>query len=287
MMNEELRLKRVDGSGFYGEVTGTQFKLASGPAILLNIRDISARKKAKEDLMIALDKAEDSNRLKTRFLINMSHEIRTPMNGILGFLDLLKDMDLTMEERNMYISFVNKSGHRLMDTINDIIEMSKIETGQLTVEMESVNLNEMLSYLMGLFKPQAQEKKLSLACNAIPADKVSVIHTDKNKVQTILINILKNAVKFTRQGGIEIGTTQESDYLVIFVKDTGMGIPDDRIHAIFDRFVQADVALTRPYEGSGLGLSIARAYVEKLGGSIRVESEVDKGSTFYVSIPII
>jgi len=240
----------------------------------------------KERILIASkEKAEESDRLKSSFLANMSHEIRTPMNGIIGFLDLLKEPDLSEENKAAYINIVTQSGHRLLDTINDIIEISRIETGELKVKFSEVNCSELLGYYHGFFKQQADQKGLKYIISNKINNEILYFQTDRNKLESIITNLLKNAIKFTQAGSVEFGCSMDGENLIFFVKDTGVGIQEDRIEAIFDRFVQADLSSSRPHEGSGLGLSIVKAYLEILNGKIWVESQPGKGSTFSFSIP--
>ncbi len=251
-----------------------------------NVWKISERLKLIENLKSAKQKAEESDKLKSAFLANMSHEIRTPMNGILGFLDLLKEPDLSEESKSEYISIVNKSGERLLNTINDIIEISKIESGQLQLNFSEVNISEVMDYHYQFFRQQTDEKELTFRIIKQVQKEGAVVITDKHKIDGILTNLIKNAIKFTTKGSIEFGNYIKDNILVFFVKDTGPGIPEEKIDAIFGRFIQGDLSpYTRSYEGSGLGLSIVKAYIELLNGKIWVESEVHKGSTFYFSIP--
>lgn len=250
-----------------------------------NVWKISERINLIRDLQSAKSKAEESDRLKSAFLANMSHEIRTPMNGILGFLELLKMQELSEETKTEYIDIVNKSGQRLLNTINDIIELSKIEAGEIQVRKQEFNLNPFLTYYLNFFLPEAKEKGLMLRFdyNDISGD---LIFTDKHKLDSILTNLIKNAIKFTDHGSIEFGFSRTgSNYFQFYVKDTGKGIKPDKINLIFERFRQGEVSLTRGYEGSGLGLSITQAYVEALGGKIWVESEFGNGSCFYFTLP--
>ncbi len=253
--------------------------------ISINFRDIHERKLAEERLLKAKEKAEESERLKSAFLTNMSHEIRTPMNGILGFAGLLETPDITESDRAEYIEIIRQSGDRMLNTINDLIEISSIETGAVAVVEAEANINEMLRFLYNFFELQAAQKGLQLSCTTpLPDDRATII-TDKNKLDSILINLIRNAVKFTQRGSVTFGYKARGGMLEFYVSDTGIGIPADRLEAIFERFVQADLNITRPYEGSGLGLSISRAYVEMLGGQIRVESMERAGSTFRFTIP--
>lgn len=249
------------------------------------IVNVVERMKKEQQLIDAKEKAMEADRLKTAFLQNMSHEIRTPMNGILGFVDLLKEPELTPEEKTKYIGIVEKSGKLLLNTINDIIELSKIEAGQEKLRLSSVDVNKMLHYFYDFFLPQAIERGIKLTIGKHTFAVFSVIQTDKHKLEAVLGNLLNNALKFTFIGDVEFGNYLEDNALVFYVKDTGIGIPLDRQKVIFDRFVQADLEITRPHEGSGLGLSIVKAYLNMLGGSISLESEEGKGSLFRFRLP--
>ncbi|OFY62554.1 MAG: hypothetical protein A2V64_08525 [Bacteroidetes bacterium RBG_13_43_22] len=251
---------------------------------LVNVKE---RLKKEQRLISAKEKAEESDLLKSAFLANMSHEIRTPMNGIIGFLDLLKEPDLTEENKNAYIDIVTQSSHRLLDTINDIIEISRIETGELRVYMSPVNISELMAYYHGFFRQETDQKGLKyVVTNRLP-EEIKIFKTDRNKLESIISNLIKNAIKFTHEGSIEFGCLCESDNIVFFVKDTGVGISSERQKQVFERFVQGDMSLSRPQEGSGLGLSIVKAYVGLLQGKIWLQSEPGIGSTFRFSIPHI
>lgn len=243
------------------------------------------RQKMIQDLIQARDKAEESDRLKTAFLANVSHEIRTPMNGILGFMEMLGDPDLDDAQRESYLGIVNKSGRRLLATINDIVEISKIEAGLITLHSSPMNLADMMNYQLAFFKKEAEEKSLTLTLEASLDGAEALVIIDRNKLEGILSNLLNNALKFTHTGGVVFGNSLKDDQLLFYVRDTGIGIESSKLDLIFQRFAQADLSSTRPYEGAGLGLSIVKAYVEKMGGRIWVESTVGVGSTFYVQLP--
>jgi signal transduction histidine kinase/ActR/RegA family two-component response regulator len=243
------------------------------------------KEKRAAELIIAKEKAEESDRLKSAFLANMSHEIRTPMNGILGFAELLKEPKLTGEEQQEYIGIIEKSGARMLNIINDIISISKVESGLMEISISETNINEQIVFLYTFFKPEVELKGIQLSIkNSLPA-KEAVIKTDREKIYAIFTNLVKNAIKFTVAGSIEFGYEKKENRLEFFVKDTGIGIRQAQKEIIFRRFRQGSELLTRNYEGAGLGLSISKAYVEMLGGKIWVESELGKGSIFYFTIP--
>lgn len=238
-----------------------------------------------KELILAKDKAEESDRLKSSFLANMSHEIRTPMNGILGFLDILNESNLSKTEINRYLDIISSNSNRLLNTINDIIDISKIEAGEILVSNAETSINNIMDELFYFHTPEANKKGLSLLL--VPStEKISII-TDSNKLHGILTNLINNATKYTEKGSITFGYSLKKNFIEFFVNDTGIGIPKNRIHAVFNRFEQADIGDTKAFEGSGLGLAISKAYVEMLGGEIFVESTEGKGSKFIFTIPYI
>jgi signal transduction histidine kinase/CheY-like chemotaxis protein len=248
------------------------------------------RKKSENDLIIAKLKAEESDKLKSAFLANMSHEIRTPMNGILGFAELLSQPKLTGKERKEYIRIIEKSGKRMLNIINDIVDISKIESGNIEIHLSNTNINEKIDFIHAFFKPETELKGIHFSCKKDLAPKDAYIVTDAEKLYIILTNLIKNAIKYTISGSIEFGYSEKQNYLEFYVKDTGIGIPSDRHEAIFERFIQADIEDKQAFQGAGLGLTISKAYVELLGGKIWVESDINgfegvKGSSFYFTIP--
>ncbi len=263
--------------------------------VIFTALDITERKQMEDDLRAAKDRAEESDRLKSAFLANMSHEIRTPMNGILGFASLLKEPGLTGAEQQEYIRIIEKSGARMLSTINKIVDISKIESGLMEVDIVETDINGVMDFAHSFFKPEAESKGLTISYSCGLQAPDSIVDTDKEKLHAILSNLIKNAVKYTRSGSITFGysaklwapglDTPPRAFLEFFVHDTGIGIPWSRQKAIFERFIQADVIDKHAYQGAGLGLSISKAYVEMLGGRIRVDSEEGKGSTFYFTIP--
>jgi len=256
-------------------------------AVVVNVRDITAMKEFEQELIKAKEKAEESDRLKSAFLANMSHEIRTPMNGILGFTSLLKQAKGSIEEQREYINIIEKSGFRLLNIINDIIDISKIESGQMKLKIEPTNIDEQLKYLYDFFKPEAERKGLAFLLKKGVCPEASTINTDGEKIYAILTNLIKNAIKFTDTGVVEVEYFCKDNTFEFLVRDTGIGIPKDRQKAIFERFVQADISDKRAYQGAGLGLSITKAFVEMLGGKIWVESEEHVGSVFHFTIPAV
>jgi signal transduction histidine kinase/ActR/RegA family two-component response regulator len=266
---------------------------------------IKEKEKRAAELIIAREKAEENNRLKSAFLSNMSHEIRTPMNGILGFAELLKPPDLSDGEKQRYITIIENSGNRLLNIINDVLDISKIESGQMPVTISETDLNEQLKYIYMFFKPQAEQKGLQIFCGDRLPENQSMIRTDREKIYAILTNLVKNAIKFTHKGFVEFGSNfvfvgerKANDHLKkgrktgdpvaieFYVRDTGVGIRPDQLNYIFDRFRKGTDFLNCNYEGAGLGLSIAKSYVEMLGGKIRLISEQGKGSEFYFTVPL-
>ncbi|PKL85072.1 MAG: hypothetical protein CVV22_09605 [Ignavibacteriae bacterium HGW-Ignavibacteriae-1] len=252
-------------------------------------KDITQSKKAEQELIKAKERAEESDRLKSAFLANMSHEIRTPMNGILGFAGLLKKPNLTGKEQMEFVEIIEKSGIRMLNIINDIVDISKIEAGLMEIRLSNTNINECLKETYRFFKPEIEIKGMKCNLNNSLSEQNAIVKTDKEKLMAVLTNLVKNSIKYSHFGSIEIGCQLKdipyNTELEFYVKDTGIGIPKERHEAIFDRFVQADIEDKHAFQGAGLGLSITKAYVEMLGGQLRLESEVGKGSTFYFTLP--
>jgi hypothetical protein len=283
----ELINKRKDGTSIYIESTVNPiFDEMNNIIGFLGIqRDISERKQAEQELIEAKERAEESDELKTAFLNNISHEIRTPFNGILGFLSIIQDSDLTSSERDEYIDLTNKSAYRLMNTINDIVEISQIQAGQMKMTASETNIKSLTGELFDHFITDAESQGLEFTINNELPDSLDCIFTDRIKLKTVLSILIGNAIKFTKVGSVELGIHKKGGYLEFSVKDTGIGISENKKQVIFERFMQGDVSNTRQFEGSGLGLSISTAYADMLGGKIWVESEEGKGSVFYFTIP--
>lgn len=240
--------------------------------------------KQRKNLELAKRKAEESDKLKSAFLSNIAHEIRTPMHGILGFADLLKTTSLSGEQMQQYIAIIEKSSARMLNTITDLIDISKIESGQTEITLSTVDINGQLGNMFAIFTPEAEKKGMQVFITKTLLVDEANIRTDREKLETILTKLLKNAIKYSNKGSIEIGCERKNRLIEFFVKDTGIGIASDKLLSVFDRFTQADNSLSKTYEGAGLGLSITKAYVEMLGGTIWVESEPGEGSVFYFTI---
>ena len=279
--------KRVDGTEFIVESNSILVKDENGDpsGMIGSFSDITKRKQAEIELIKAKDKAEESDRLKSAFLANMSHEIRTPMNSILGFMSLLKEPDIKHAEKEAYIQIVNESGDRLLHTINDIIEISKIESGDTQLSKQKVDIPDLLAYYERLFLPDVTSKGLQFDLQKPKETEGIIIYSDRNKLDSIMSNLIYNAIKFTQKGTIEFGCQIHEDEILFFVKDTGIGIEKKQISKIFNRFSQSDLDKQMDVEGSGLGLAICKSYVEILGGKIWVKSKVNQGTSFYFTIP--
>ena len=279
------------------EISHTGMMFQGKKSILEIFLDITERKEKERERLRAMERAEESDRLKSSFLANLGHEIRTPMNGILGFTELLKEPNLSIEEQRDFIQTIQISGTRLLNTLNNIIDVSKIEAGLMKVNNQVTDINEKMKFTYKFFKAEAETKGLEFSLKTGLPSEECFINTDNEKVYAVLSNLIKNAIKFTQTGSIEFGYVLKTAFepgspelnrsaeLEFYIKDTGVGIPRNHMELIFDRFRQGNESFDRQYEGSGLGLSICRSYVEMLGGKIWVESEECFGSIFYFTIP--
>lgn len=244
------------------------------------------RKKVENELNQALLKAQESDRLKSAFLANMSHEIRTPMNGIIGFSELCLNPNITKDKQREYANIVIKSSKRLLSIVNDILDISKIESGVEKLSLESVNLNKLLDELAYFFKPIAKENNLILSCEKGLENYKSSVETDKTKLIQVLTNLLSNAFKFTEAGSITFGYDLIEDNLQFYVKDTGIGVEENLQNKIFDRFSQGNLDLSKQHKGTGLGLAITKKIIELFKGEIWLNSS-NTGTTIYFTIPYI
>jgi len=279
--------KRKNGEIFWVEVSLKKSKIGGIERIIAEVRDISERKKYEEELIKAKEKAEESDRLKSSFLANLSHEIRTPMNALLGFAELLKQHNLPEIKRLLFADIILRSGNHLMNIINEIIEISKIETGLIKVNSEPFNINELIKDIYNELKvliPAEKNLKLEILNDDIN-DKVIIV-SDRVKIKQILTNLISNGIKYTPGGYVSFGYQLFEGNIIFKVKDTGIGIDDKDLELIFRRFYRVDNINTIKEGGIGLGLSIVKSYVEFMGGSISVKSEINKGTEFTINIPL-
>lgn len=283
----EFRMKHKDGHwvDIHSRANALYTEQGKAYRVVGAHTDITARKHADQELQRAKEKAEEANALKTEFLHNMSHEIRTPMNGIIGFSDLLKNPRLEIAKRDYYTTVIINSGTQLLNVINDILEISTLETKQLKAVEESLDLNSFMLEVFAIYDLKSKEFNIPLYVNKSLNDSQSWILSDKTKLNKILSNLLDNAFKFTTEGFIEFGYSMDGDNIVIYVRDTGIGIPEEGQKKIFERFSQENKSTAQKYGGLGLGLSIAKENAQLIGGDLTVKSQKGKGSTFYLTIP--
>ncbi|MCF8235606.1 MAG: tetratricopeptide repeat protein [Bacteroidales bacterium] len=247
--------------------------------------------KNKQKLIEAKEAAEESEKLKTVFIANMSHEIRTPMNGIIGFSELIKNEPPTEEKLNFYLDIIIENGKALVEVLNDLIDISLIETGQLKLKQNKINISNFLEDLSLNFQKeneQLQNKKLEFTTTISDDCQNQIMHIDDYRLRQVLSNLLQNAAKYTEQGKVTLGCkpSEKEGFIDFYVKDTGIGIPEERLEDIFDAFRQVDESFSRKYGGTGLGLSISKGLVKMMGGKIGAFSELNKGSVFRFTIPI-
>jgi PAS domain S-box-containing protein len=254
---------------------------------ITQIQDITERKKAEKEIIHAKERAEELNRLKSNFLANMSHELRTPMIGILGAAELMKESNSIDEIRELSEAFEH-SANRLLRTLNKILDISKIESGQITLQKKEVALDDLIENALALFKLDAHKKNLSFNYNI--QHKNIIVNLDEDLFINILNDLLHNAIKFTHEGGITIQLSKKiirnSEAAEIIVSDTGIGIPKEKLNIIFKAFRQASEGYSRQHEGTGLGLTLAKKYTEMMNGTISVDSEIGKGTTFTLRFPL-
>jgi PAS domain S-box-containing protein len=287
--NLESVFRAKDGTLRTALMSANIITIHGKPHILSMTRDISERKRAEVELLIAKEKAEESNRLKTAFLANLSHELRTPMNGILGFTELLDDDTLTKETRNEYISVINDSGQSLLEVITNLMDISKIDSRQIDSRLRTFNVNSLLKELLFWFKSERimrDKSFLKIELFKALSDEDANITSDSGKIRHIISLLLNNAAKFSSQGFIHFGYSMHGKTIRFFVQDSGKGISKDKQSEIFDRFRQEDETMSRKFGGVGLGLTISRGLVEHMGGHIGVDSEPGKGSTFWFEVPL-
>ncbi len=283
----ELNGKRKNGEVFPIELSLAQWSTATDRFFTGIIRDITARKLVEKELIESKEKAEESDKLKSAFLANMSHEIRTPLNGILGFSALLKNPELDEKVREEFIDTIDKCSNQLLQTVTDIIDISKIESGVDKAHPVIFNLQELIRETHVLFQPLADRKNLTLIFNNNLPPNLVHISIDPAKLRNALNNIIENAIKFTDTGGIEINISVKNNDLILEIADSGIGIDPAFQKIIFERFRQVEISSTRNYGGNGLGLSLAKSFTELLGGTLEVDSSLGNGSTFTLTIPLV
>ena len=266
---------------------------ANKPIKIIGINlDVTDKKKAEEELIAAKVKAEESDRLKTAFLCNISHEIRTPMNAIVGFSALLKDPELSIEHRDQYCDIIDINSNNLLNIIEDILAISKIEAGILTIKPEEINVKQFLTKVYDENRIKNKNTLIDIKSNIDVLSDDIIINTDINRLRQVFTNLINNSLKFTKKGFVEIGCkindqliTNNEQRITFYVKDTGIGISEEHMNIIFERFRQVEDTSIRNYGGLGLGLAISKEIVEVMGGKIWVESAPGKGSTFNFTLP--
>jgi PAS domain S-box-containing protein len=285
----ETKWKRKDGDLIDILLASTPlFENDISRGVTFTALDITDRKKAAEELLIAKEKAEESDRLKTSFLHNVSHEIRTPMNAIIGFSSLLSEPGVSEDERQQYCDIIFQSSNQLLSIINDIVDIANVESGQVKMNLKIFNLNLTLRNIIEQYQYiKSKDANIPIHLKTGLSDDVSQIRTDDVKLIQIISNLVNNSLKFTTSGEVVVSYVLKDRFLEFSVRDTGIGISANHIDKIFKRFYQVDGAVSRQFGGTGLGLSICKAYVELLGGEISVQSEQGKGSLFIFTIPYL
>ncbi len=274
------------GKLFHTEISLRLAKIGKHERVIAVTRNIDQRKKAEEELIKAKNRAEEADRLKSAFLANMSHEIRTPMNGILGFTELLIEEDISKEDRESYLNIIKKNGDQLLNIINDILDISRIEIGQLNIVYKNFTISHLFTELETVFnKAIIESGKNIMLINELHLNKNEKIYCDPVRIRQILYNLLSNAIKFTEAGSIRFGCEKSEEQFTYWVNDTGIGLDKNEQSVIFDRFIQADNSHSRKHSGTGLGLSIIKGLVDLMNGKIWVKSTPGKGSAFYFTIP--
>jgi PAS domain S-box-containing protein len=283
----EIQSKKKNGATYWESITISPLINEENQIThyIIFKEDISPRKRMVQELIKARNKAERSDKLKDAFLQNLSHEIRTPLNAIVGFSSLLNDTGGFPDSLKEYTSIILSSSNQLLSIVNDILTISRIQTGQEIVTTSEVYINSVLDDLFTIFKSHALQKNMAFDVSKENNDRDFVIMTDETKLVQVLSNLLNNAFKYTHEGSITFGYTLNKNNIEFYVSDTGIGIAPENHKIIFDRFRQADTSFARSYGGTGLGLSISKSFAELLGGKIWVESAINKGSTFHLLLP--
>jgi PAS domain S-box-containing protein len=286
----ELTARALDGKKTVVSYNATTFydRGRTLQGVFAAARDVTERKRVEAELQLAKSAAESASRTKSDFLASMSHEIRTPMNAIMGIADLLAKTPLSPEQ-NKYVQIFRRAGDNLLNLINDILDLSKVEASQLELERTGFSLNELLEKVMEMVAVRANEKSLTLVCEIEPGTPTDLVG-DPTRLCQVLLNLVGNAIKFTEAGKVSVRVAPDRNFSVptalrFTVSDTGIGIPGEKLDRVFERFTQADSSTTRRFGGSGLGLTISKRLVELMGGTIDAESKVGKGSVFSFAVP--
>ncbi len=283
--NYETEFVKKNGTTGYIGIYVEKVNLAGRSFLLIMGNEITDKHQMIEDLVIAKEKAEAGDRLKTAFMNNISHEIRTPLNAIQGFTQLISDPSLTDDEREEYHQIINSSSQRLIQTVTDYMDISLIASNNIDVEKKDFPVAGVIEEILKKFEPRCIEKNLTLVVDISEPDTKKIINSDRELLFKIINHLLDNAIKFTKEGKIKIGISACDDSFKFYTRDTGVGIKEEALAAIFKYFVQEDDSNTRLYEGSGLGLSIINGLVKLMGGTIRVESVKGAGSFFEFTLP--
>jgi PAS domain S-box-containing protein len=296
-INKAFKRKTLVTKTIFSTVTDKVFELHLIPEVIDKVdvktvlgigRDITYKFRIERELIEAKEKAEKSDKLKLAFLSNISHEIRTPLNGIIGFTRLFTRKEISDERRNDYLKIIESSTDALLQTMSNILEISKIESDEFSIYCEKININEFISDFYSEFVPK-WKRSIKSGINfelELPETKINILYSDEYRLKEILINLIDNAFKFTNQGYVKIGYQIKQKDVVFFVKDSGIGIKKENLARIFNCFHQVDYSERKEYGGLGLGLTISKAVVEKLGGKIWIESIYNKGSTIYFKLPL-
>lgn len=282
----EFHTKKKNGERYWEQISvapifGKKKEIIS---YIFVIRDVTGRINSEKELIFAKEKAEESDRLKSAFLANMSHEIRTPLNAILGFAEFIENKDLDIEKQKKFAGIIFESGNHLLELINNIVDLAKLEAGQVDIIKSSVDIEDLFQDLYMIFQPNIKNNDVDFKFDIKDKHLKKKIISDKTKIKQILINLISNSIKFTKKGFVKYTCTYFADKIVLSVEDTGIGIPQGFKKEVFDRFSQV-YKISEVYGGTGLGLSIVKENINLLGGNIRLETELNKGTSFYLEFP--
>lgn len=282
----EFHNKKKNGELYWESATITSIKNDHGEITnyIAIKEDISMRKQMEADLIVSKEKAEESDRLKSAFLANMSHEIRTPLNSIIGFSELLIDSSFVPEQKDEFIQHIIENGNYLLNIISDIVDISKIEAGEIAIRKKPVFVCDLVEEVKRMYTYKIESQSLKFIINTPLCNEKIQVLCDRERVMQVITNLLNNALKFTTEGYIEVGYRELKTQVEFYVRDSGIGIPEKFHQKVFDRFTQVETSYSRRAGGNGLGLSISKNLIELMGGRIWLESEPGKGSTFFFTL---